>query len=121
MAQKRVLVFGAFLISAAVGAPAMAMSASGGALSDPAKPVVVPAERDSEGDVPSHLGVEPMPPRTAEPGDTAESRPVAEPGRVAEPPHKPVTPQRAVQPILPADEDVTPPPSLQDAPDPADE
>ena len=109
MAQKRVLVFGAFLLSAAVGAPAVAMSASGGALSDPAKPVVVPAERDSEGDVPSHLGVEPMPPRTAEPG------------RVAEPPHKPVTPQRAIQPILPADEDVTPPPSLQDAPDPADE
>jgi hypothetical protein len=107
MEQKRVLVVGAILVAAGIGAPTTAMLTQGGALPESATPAVeattpappepayvpievtpptdlpplppapVPRPEGAERQVPSHLGEEPAPPRGAGAGAPPAEAPAA--------------------------------------------
>jgi len=145
MAQKRVLLIGTMLLSAAIGAPTLAMLAPGGEPSEPAPSAVEPAEADPVPPAPVDEEALPFPIGTL---TTTAPRPRNAPansggevpshlGETAVPQRTTAPPRRSVRPIQPAqpgnegepqapapepveEETVVPPPTLPSDPDDAD-
>ena len=142
MAQKRVLLIGTMLVSAAIGAPTIAMLPPGGELSESSRPTVEPADPDSDpvGSGPVDEDGLPFPvatlPTTAPrpqlvPADDGGEVPshlgetVAPQRTTTTQPRKPVEPAPEAEPQPPAaqpveEATVVPPPTLPSDPDDAD-
>jgi len=143
MAQKRVLLIGTILVSAAIGVPTMAMLAPGGGLSEAPRPAVEPADSDPVPPEPVDEQALPLPVATPATPATPAARPQGAPADSGEevPSHlgETVAPQRTTSPprkpaLRPAEENepqppdpqpveeatVVPPPTLPSDPDDAD-
>jgi hypothetical protein len=140
MAQKRVLLIGTILVSAAIGVPTMAMLAPGGGVSEAPSPAVEPADPDPVPPEPVDEQALPFPAVTPATTAAQAQRPPADSGgevpshlgttaappRLTAPPRKPaIVPAEENEPQPPGpepieEETVVPPPTLPSDPDDAD-